>query len=250
MSEPSIGSPSRLRVLGAFLVGILAILPGAVWIWLSTRSGHDPSIWNYVVLGLGAMVLAVLLTEALIANPSDNARTIALVVVVGLVVGGGWFWAKGQVGTLGRAFSEVCRGTPAQEAGAWEAGGPGPYHVMVLDEEGGKSRFTNVDAEWKADSVDDVELVACVREQMREIQTCHYTGNVTIDRYTEKVAVKVVVARSAQVIGSFKLEDLPRECPYNAKDAPSDLKGEVPLETLTDRLMPFIEGGTKADNKP
>lgn len=233
----------KQALLGGLVMGLVGVLAGGAWIWFSARAGNDPRIWAYVILGLGATGFAYAIGGGLLGASSENVRGVAGLLVLVLIVGGGWLWAKGQVGPVARAMSPVCQGTAVPEAGPFVKGDPGPYHLIVLDQDGGKNRFTGLEADWRADTAEDTELVACVREQTVLLETCSYTGGSKIERYKNVLAVKVLEAREGRKIGSFRLADSPGECPLQTeKQGTSRLEGEVSFDALSERLRFYAQG--------
>jgi hypothetical protein len=226
----------------AVLAGMVVLALGALWVWFEGRTGDSPPIWAYIVLGVGAFVTAAILADSLMEGASQNAVAIFLVLATGGVVVGGWFWARGQVGPIGRSVAAACEGKGVPEAGAFSRQRPGPYHIYLLDEEGGRSSYTGTSADWSADTVEDTELVACINDELVLIQTCSYTGGARLERKKNVLHVRVVVARTGHKIGSFDLTDVPGRCPQ--ANPPSSLDGEVAFETLSEKLQPYSEGRT------
>jgi hypothetical protein len=95
--------------------------------------------------------------------------------------------------------------------------GPGPFHVAVLGDHGEEIDWTGKGAEWRADSVSDTALVACVSLSLPLIQTCDYESETTrsvIQRYRGVASVRVLEARSARLVVEFEIKaEEPKECP-------------------------------------
>lgn len=114
------------------------------------------------------------------------------------------------------ALGTVCSdGQGVPEAQGLE--GPGPFHVAVLGDHGQEIDWTGKGAEWRADSVSDTALVACVSLSLPLIQTCHYEKGETgaeIQRYRGLASVRVLDARTARLVVKFAINaEEPKECP-------------------------------------
>jgi len=162
------------------------------------------------------------------------------VIAVGVIVtqntddttdgAGGGGRPENVVATLARA----CRGTGVEAAGAYR--GAGPFHLVVVGNDGRHIPWSDRAARWRADEVADTELVACIQRQSTLIETCPYIGGSDIDRYRTDVNVRVVTARTAQPVTSFSLSADPRQCQATEFVSTVRLDGEVPFNQVGQRL--------------
>jgi len=132
------------------------------------------------------------------------------------------------------AVAPVCRGQTVAEAGPYR--GNGPFHAVIAGDRGRQIAWSTRDAPWRAETVADTELVACVAQQYDLIQTCPYIGGSDIDRYGTTVRVRVLAARSGRQVESFELTAQPRACRYSEPMSLTRLEGEVPFRQVSRQL--------------
>ena len=173
-----------------------------------------------------------------------GAGVVGVAVVMG-VVGIAWVffpdWVVPPHSPL-LALGTVCSdGQGVPEAHGLE--GPGPFHVAVLGDHGEEIDWTGKRAEWRADSVSDTALVACVSLSLPLIDTCHYDSETTrseIQRYRGVASVRVLEARSARLVVEFKINaEEPKECPPKTFSEAGGIevrKKQVTFEQLSTRL--------------
>lgn len=68
-------------------------------------------------------------------------------------------------------------------------------------------------SEWMPESVENVELVACVFRHTDTVETCIYEGDTTLTRYHRWVEISVFTARDRQLLTYHRIDgDMPRQC--------------------------------------
>jgi hypothetical protein len=132
-----------------------------------------------------------------------------------------------------REVAGACRGERLTEAGTYR--GPGPFHLVVVGDQGRAIDWSRRDAPWRAETVEDTELVACVARSFRLIETCLYNGP-DINRYEEEARVRVVTARTGRHVSSFTVTDQPRACRFSEPWSLTRLEGNVQFGQVSSRL--------------
>lgn len=173
---------------------ILAIIPCL----LAALKGDDKStrVMGWVGFGLNLAVLATLL-------------------VVGLR---GYVYRLSPAGKLETAARAACTGTPIQDASAYTAG-PGihPIYIVHLDTSQDSISKKEYPEGWWAGSTGAVQLVACITNDTRLVETCHYVPGGRIERFQYTASLQVIVAGSGEVIHTVTLSGGdPAKCPSSA----------------------------------
>lgn len=117
-----------------------------------------------------------------------------------------------QQARLEESLAVVCQGQAVAEAASYTGGGPHP--IVLLSSSGGHHSWSSqLDDTWLPESVSEVQLVACVGEQVEHsIEVCPYNGP-DITRYVYQVSVQIVAAQTGVTVATETIAgDRPREC--------------------------------------
>lgn len=222
--------------LVSFALPILLSVP-AIVLGLIGRHGIDRSGGNQrgrgmAISGIVLGTVTLIVTSAFIAFVAFEA---------GQEDGGKRADEREQVvETVGRA----CRNAGVPVAGAYR--GDGPFHMVLVGGKGQEIDWTRRNASWRAETVADAELVACVTARRTLIQSCPYTGGNTVERYRTTVRVRVLEARNRRVVDTFTLTDDPRQCHFSEwfYTDTVELEGRVPFKRVDARLTEIAERPT------
>ncbi len=135
----------------------------------------------------------------------------------------------------------VCQGTAVPEAAEYIYN-HAPHPVVS----GGDYPFSLPEA-WQPRTITNAELVLCLQEEERLIESCDYQGGATYKRYAYYLTVRLLEAKSAEQVASFTLEGLPPDsCPYvivttgNESTEKVAYGDHVPASQLLPYLEPYI----------
>lgn len=216
------------RAVGALVCGLIAIF--------------IPFVFSLPALILGYRARRSIAASGGLERGAGSARAgivlgwITLVVYGAIVVAG--LFDDDHLGVqpedVVTAVAPVCRGEANPDAGRYR--GDGPFHLVIAGSRGRQIAWSTRDAVWRADSVADTELVACVANQYNLIETCPYVGGPAIDRYETVSRVRVVTARTGRQVSSFQLSAQPRACRYSEPMSLTRLEGTVPFQQVSRRL--------------
>lgn len=114
------------------------------------------------------------------------------------------------------AASQVCDGKGIEEAATYI--GSGPHPVVVGNVEGSfLYEWTNrLPAAWWPESMNELELVACLEEEQEElIETCQYINGPPLRRYQYKRLIWLMEAKTGNRIAAdiWIRGSVPAECP-------------------------------------
>jgi hypothetical protein len=251
-------SRGRLLVGHAFanlLAAVLVALPtlgGAYWFWSTATDGRSPSIIAWILVGIDLLAIAMLVgvgISKLLRLGEDTANAFHGILVIVVMVAGLLYlrsWTHEQQGSLAKALAPACLGKGVPQAA--KASAKGPLRILVLDHEGHRTGWTHAGADWRAKSVDETALVACVnrRDELIETQNYRSVRNPThiyeLSRYANVVKVRVMIARSGKTLDTFELRDVPRELRETESENQGDLRGKVEFEQLASRMERYAEG--------
>ncbi len=141
-----------------------------------------------------------------------NLAVLAALLVVGLR---GYVYRLSPAGKLETAARAACNGTPIPDASAYTAGtGIHPIYFVDLDITQDSISYPEG---WWAGSTEAVQLVACITNDTRLVETCHYVPGGRIERFQYTTGLQVIVAGSGEVIHTVTLSGSnPAECPFSA----------------------------------
>lgn len=259
MSRSWSRSKSRLGGLAGLLVLVaLAVSPllGGWWLWHSESEGGGSPLLARILVGVGAAMLALfvggLLFSLVEGAPEGRLKTflglVATVVTIGL--GFGLYdvvtdWADSQVSPVVETLGVVC----ADHVGAPEAQpvkGQGPFHAVVIGADGEEVLWSEQGADWRADSVEDTELVTCIEIREPTVETCYYHppskpgARKPVPRKCSVVEVWVYAAHSGRQVDHFTLRREPEPCPEQVADDVDELIDRVEFDELSERIADLV----------
>jgi hypothetical protein len=123
-----------------------------------------------------------------------------------------------------------------------------PTRLVVLGDQGETISWTKqAEREWSSKAPSEVALVVCSGEPQRVlIETCKYGGGVSINRYREEVAVRLVAAQSGQTLVTAVLTDEPPPCQPMGIQNLLHLHGKV----LYDDVKAWVAGEVEENPTP
>jgi hypothetical protein len=155
------------------------------------------------------------------------------------------FWGRLDSAT-GKAARNVCNGIQVAEASEYSTQG-GIHPVAILYESTGRSLNTGDYPDgWLPETVNDLQLVACIDDDWQTIETCRYEGNNVILRERHRVNIRVLSASSLEEIDQFLFTGgSPSKCDFSeAFDGSGNTKtfkgDEVPVQKIMDRLAQIV----------
>ncbi len=156
------------------------------------------------------------------------------------------------------AVASACYGSSIPSAATY-SGGAGPHPILLVSTEGevylrnraGETGLWNSDlpASWLPSEVSAVELVACLGPEAEQpVERCSYIGGPPIIRYQHEIAIRVVAARTGEVVAQDTLRgSYPSDCPSTAPVSQTRIDGtNVYFEQVVDYLEPLVERGEVA----
>jgi len=237
--------------LAWLLVPALPLL-GVWWIWRSQGAGGGTPLLGKILVGAGIGLAALLLAGLLLA-PLQAMREgrlqgflTFLAVALAAVVGFGAYsallgWLESRTGPVVETLGVVCTdgvGVPD----AKPVKGEGPFHAVVVGADGSEIDWSEKGADWRADSVEDTELVACVEIRTKIVETCSYrpVGSVTavknVTRERSVVDVQIFAAHSGRKLESFSIRHDPQKCPDQIDDDVERFVDPVRFDELSERI--------------
>jgi hypothetical protein len=192
-------------VLGATLVVLFSLIN--LELFEKSLSGFQIGMLGLFLTLLGVGIGSFLTyrsTQASCPRPDMAVKLAQVCQGLGLA-------AEGQA-TPGQAQSVFASTYPADIAGL--ANQVDPSRLVVLGDQGQTISWTKqAQKEWSSKIPSEVALVVCSGEPQRVlIETCKYGGGVSINRYREEVAVRLVAAQSGRALVSAALTDEPPPC--------------------------------------
>jgi hypothetical protein len=204
-----------------------------------------------MLIGLGMVGIPVgwgvaALTSEIQKPATFRSRVVVTAVATVLAVAGTWIYALGAPVNrpderILAAMAPVCRGGTVAAAGGYPAAGAN--HVVLLQTDGQPHDWAGkLPSEWKPTSVADTALVACAQNevQLEQIEVCEYEGP-DITRYLASLDVRLIAARTGEVIGRRHLEARPRECMGTERSSTTELTGSLEAENLVKALTPYVD---------
>lgn len=245
---------------GAVVFGVTGLLAvGGTWLvwWAQSQAGWL-LVLGKVVLGLGLGLGALLFVGAAgavleRATSEGKVRGLLSVVVLAVAVTGAVLahravvdWAADRDDPLVLALHDVCgaRGTGVEAAGSVD--GTPPLHAVVMDDGGEQIAWSRRDATWRASSVADTELVACVAVDEVPVETCTYSPptkpgtTVEITRYRSVASTRLLEASSGRLVGRFTLLNQPRQCREQESGDLERIEEPVTFDQLSARIEKAI----------
>lgn len=244
---------SRLHTswLAWLLVPALPLL-GVWWIRHSQSQGGGSPLLAKVLVGLGAVMLWFLIAGLLflpLERLSDgrlksflSGTAVVLSFVVGLVAYSAVVdWAGDRASPVVEGLGVVCVGG----AGAPDAKpvkGDGPFHAVVIGSDGQEVPWSEKSADWRADTVEETELVACIDVREKVVETCYYrpitspAARKAVTRERSVVEVWLRAAHSGRQVAHFTIRHDPQKCPDQVDDDVERFIDEVEFEELSQRI--------------
>ncbi len=222
-----------------------------------TEPMRDPTI----VMHIGLWILAIMFTLFLVMGQwlvflavfttldKPVANYVFLVETV-LVIGSIFF-----VGNFGRASSavdeaaiKICNGVAVTEAAVYNQGTSlSPLALLNIRTQRGWNA-ADYPANWLPNSVDEMQLVACIEDDWHILESCKYSGGKNILRREQIYrTVRVVQAASGETLDSFTLTGgVPRACGsseiFSSNQSLKVSQGDPILpQELFDRLARFVQ---------
>jgi hypothetical protein len=232
----------------------LSILGGVLYGGISLTS-ESLSRGNYLLVALGFVIMFLAFLIGLgflyiVAKRSDREPSkvwMNVILVISLLASGTIFFfqvrnvsAKRPTRSILKAVSEVCKGEGVAGAGSYEPGiAP---HIVFLDGSGDSHLFTGeVRPEWKPGSLEDVNLVVCIDEpSYKVIETCAYLNSGKITRYAKDQPVRLIIAKTGELLASATLTGSPRLCQSTEQGNVKELYGDVAYEYVEKWLLEII----------
>lgn len=113
-----------------------------------------------------------------------------------------------------RELAQVCQGQAVPAAAEYKK--DAQIHPVLLLSPAGEWHAWNdqLPVTWQAHDVQQTELVGCVSAPYEvSIESCAYTGNLTVERLQSQVDIRLVTARSAETVATLtSIGDPPHEC--------------------------------------
>lgn len=146
---------------------------------------------------------------------------------------------------------QVCAGKAFPSAAAYEGAS---IHPMMLATEHGEIHFEwqsdpsewvgLIPSGWLAGNPEEMQLVACVEEQLVTIEVCEYTGGSDITRYRIEAAVRLIEARTGSLIAEQTFQgSQPRSCRYTEdRDLKAIYGDPVSLTEVQAWLEEYVQG--------
>lgn len=138
------------------------------------------------------------------------------------------------------AAEQACVGKGIEEAATYVGTGPHPVVVCGHWTYGDTNRFPE---SWWPESINDLELVACLGEEQEElIETCTYTNGPPLRRYQYKREIRLVEAKTGNIIASYILKgSVPDKCPSATTKKDVERHGsDVGFNEVRNWLIDFV----------
>lgn len=119
----------------------------------------------------------------------------------------------------------ACQGQPIPEAAPFDPQSKAIHPIVMVSDTGGNHAWNEaLPEDWRASSLDQVELVACLGEQKTTISlSCPYTAGKTVNYNTYQLDYFVVVAKTGE---KLRME----YNPYSASELDQRIMGAPPSE--------------------
>jgi hypothetical protein len=214
-----------MRLFGLLLFGAAA---GLVYWGIGSLSGALCSdntgslILKGVLFSLG--IIACIALGALTFTGFDAFEkfwscAVGVVLVLGCV-GAMFYFANRKASQvcpaaeITSALQDACRGDGNPLAGTVERTQAGDAQVVVLEAQGGISKYANrAPTVWKPASLADADLVLCIAEPSEvRLDTCNYAGGGDIERYRRVIYAELVSARTGERVANKTFTCQPRDC--------------------------------------
>lgn len=173
-----------------------------------------------------------------------NFAALAVLLVLGVR---GQIYRLSPAGKLDTAAREACYGTPILDASAYTAvPGIHPAYFIQLDTTQDSISRKEYPEGWWAGSTDAVQLVVCITNDTRLVETCHYVPGGKIERYQYTSSLQVIAARSGEVIHTATVSGgAPAECPSSAtfgesSDSNTIYGSRVTTNQILNRLVEIV----------
>jgi hypothetical protein len=153
------------------------------------------------------------------------------------------------------AILPACLGEGVDQAAIYNPDQPGIHPLRAVTTGSSPNRWDkNIPADWLAESVNDLELVICIDDEVeKEIERCEYIGkgNLFVTRHQHKRTVRLVEAKTGTMVATHTFfGPLPRECndieffSTSEQEQGKELDGGIVEITRIDLVLwlrPFVE---------
>ena len=147
----------------------------------------------------------------------------------------------------------VCAGEASADASEYEGNPPHPITfvaigdstmIAVLGTDSLADEWSRqVPAAWRPGSPEEIQLVACLAEELVEIERCAYIGGSDVVRYRRDLSVRLAEAHTGNVISENTLRgSQPRQCRSTEQASLTQIHGDpVALSELLPWLEQYVE---------
>ena len=189
-----------------------------------------------------------------------NKKVVFIAVFVIILVVGGFLFMKERAQkaryAAKREFDNqvgvICGGTGAANAAAYTASGQHPIIFATEGYDGNYLPAYNTPLAWKANSLEEMQLVACITERNAEIEQCSYEisgskDSAVLIRTQSKALVTLREAQTGAVVATSDelTGGLPRECQdseqFQDGESTQYVTGTSPDDLINEWLKPFVE---------
>lgn len=129
----------------------------------------------------------------------------------------------------------ACAGEAVPAARAYQAGDDTSHRIfLVAPVYGGYGTGT-----WRAKTVSEADLIACLDEQTVVVETCHYQLGVEVERRKPVATVDLRIARSGELLASETFDGTAEACPPEVPVGQRVIHGDPPSAVVDEWLAGF-----------
>jgi hypothetical protein len=157
----------------------------------------------------------------------------------------GQVYRLSPAGKLDTAARAACNGSPILDTPAYNtAPGIHPVYFVHLDRTQGSISQKEYPEGWWAESTDAVQLVVCITNDTRLVETCHYIPGGRIERYQYTASLQTIVAGTGEVVHTASLSGgIPANCPSSATFGESNDSNTIyGTKITTSQILNSLEG--------
>ncbi len=242
---------------GTLLVICIGLIFTVVGVFGITQPLRDPTIvmhtgrWMLAGLFLFFFVMGQSSIFSAVFSTFDRpiAKPIFIIELAAVIVSILFFGFQGRANFgVDIAANKICNGSFNSETSLY-ANGTTPHPIVLLYTQTGRGwQSAEYPPNWLPKSVKEIQLVACINDNWRTIETCDYGFNKENSIIRKQVfrTVTVIEATTGKTLDTFSQTGAtPPECPTSAmfssnQSTKVDSGNPIPQKTLLDLLESFV----------